>query len=302
MLARMRILPTALTLAGALLAASTREIPIPPAPAVVPVPNEVRARFELAPSYAKAVLIDGFPVVGSEKVADHALLEAAYLIHQVTLLRPELRRALADANVRFAVMAYDERTTDVPEHSDLTPALYWDRRARGLGATAARPAVSCGEENLLGFPGDPYATENILIHELAHAVHEMALARLDPSFDARLKVTYESALAEGLWKGTYAATNKEEYWAEAAQSWFDTNREDDDVHNHVNTRAELRAYDARLAKLCAEVFGEGAWRYQRPREREQRGHLKGFDPRSAPTFEWSAAERAQSLERPDEAR
>jgi len=27
-----------------------------------------------------------------------------------------------------------------------------------------------------------------------------------------------------------------EYWAEAVQSWFDTNREPDHDHNHVNTR------------------------------------------------------------------
>ncbi|MFQ5808669.1 MAG: alpha/beta hydrolase [Armatimonadota bacterium] len=31
-------------------------------------------------------------------------------------------------------MSEDEFTTDVPEHSDLEPAAYWDRRARGLGA------------------------------------------------------------------------------------------------------------------------------------------------------------------------
>ena len=87
---------------------------------------------------------------------------------------------------RYAVMARDEFTTDISEHSDLKPSQYWDRRARGLGATFARPAVSCGEENLLGLPGDPYAKENILIHEFAHALHQMALIQLDNSFQNQI--------------------------------------------------------------------------------------------------------------------
>ncbi|MDA7675153.1 hypothetical protein N8583_02130, partial [Akkermansiaceae bacterium] len=67
-----------------------------------------------------------------------------------------------------------------------------------------------------------------------------------------------------------------EYWAEAVQSWFGTNREDDHDHNHVNTRAELIAYDPAIAKLCAEVFGENDWVYQRPDHpsRKNEPHLK----------------------------
>jgi alpha-glucosidase len=30
-------------------------------------------------------------------------------------------------------MAYSERTVDIPEHRDMKPAAYWNRRARGLG-------------------------------------------------------------------------------------------------------------------------------------------------------------------------
>ena len=46
-----------------------------------------------------------------------------------------------------------------------------------------------------------------------------------------------------LWANTYAATNEQEYWAEGVQSYFDTNIEaipSNGIHNHVNTRAELR--------------------------------------------------------------
>ncbi len=252
------------------------------------VPASLAESLQLRPFYRKLVSAQGFPVLASERVADFALLEAAYLIDQMLAGRDDIRAALSKNRVRFAVMAHDEFTTLVPEHSDLQPAKYWDKRARGLGATPRRPAVSCGEENLLGYQGDPYATENILVHEFAHAIHEMGLSAVDPTFDPRLKKSYEQALAAGLWKGAYAATSRNEYWAEGVQSWFDTNRENDPQHNHVNTRAELKAYDPALAKLIAEVFGDRPWRYRKPADRPavEKTHLKGFDLASVPKFSW----------------
>ena len=77
-----------------------------------------------------------------------------------------------------------------------------------------------------------------------------------------------------------------EYWAEVVQSWFDTNRENDDQHNHIDTRAELKEYDPRVAALCEEVFGDREWRYLKPRERDEAPHMEGFDPESAPRFRW----------------
>ncbi|HEV7222792.1 MAG TPA: hypothetical protein VGN42_08830 [Pirellulales bacterium] len=243
----------------------------------------------LAPFYQKRVDVGGFPVLGSDNVSDFALLEAAYLIDHM-LSRTDIRRAIVQSKARFVVMAPAEMTTDVPEHGDLRPKEYWDRRARGLGATDARPAVSCGEENLLCLRGDPYAAENILVHEFAHAMHQMGLDKIDGEFDRRLREAYGEAMENGLWKGKYAATNHHEYWAEGVQSWFDTNRPPDHDHNHVDTRDELKEYDPRLAALVAEVFGDGEWRYVRPRQRKpaERAHLEGFDPETAGEFAWPA--------------
>ncbi|MGE3818151.1 MAG: hypothetical protein AB7I30_01835 [Isosphaeraceae bacterium] len=253
-----------------------------------PKRTEPPADWKLDPFYVKHVDLKGFPILGSAKVSDQALFEAAYLVNQMLGDRPEILEAMAKERVRLAVMAYDERTVDVPEHSDLKPAAYWNRRARGLGATRQRPAVSCAEENLLGFPGDPYSTENILIHEFAHAVHEMGMRRIDPTFDARLREAFQAAQAKGLWKDTYAATNRSEYFAEGVQSWYDTNRASDAQHNDVDTREELQAYDPALAALIAEVFGDNPWRYVRPENRpdSERTHLAGFDRAKAPRFSW----------------
>ena len=256
-------------------------------PEPVPPPTTVRETFNLDPFYEQWIDVEGLPVVASAKVSPYAVKEAAWLIRQMVGHRQDILQALARNRVRFAVIAYNELTTQIPEHSNLQPDYYWDRRARGLGSTPARPAVSCGEENLLNYAGDPYSTENILVHEFAHAIHQMGLNTVDLGFDGRLETTFNAAKEKGLWKDTYAITNKAEYWAEGTQSWFDTNRANDDQHNHVDTRDKLKEYDPALASLLAEIFGDIDWRYTQAVSRVHLSHLQGFDPEQSPEFEWS---------------
>lgn len=210
--------------------------------------------------------------------------------------RPDVRAAMIASGSRLCIMARDEFTTDLPEFARLAQAPqpgfpevnarnYWDARARGLGGSETDPYCSCGEENLLAFQGDPYAAENILIHEFAHNIHLRGMVNFDPTFDRRLKETYDAAMKAGLWKGKYAATNHHEYFAEGVQSWFDDNRENDHDHNHVDTRAELLEYDPGLAAMCLEVFGDTKLPYVKPTERLS-GHMAGYDPSTAPAFEW----------------
>jgi len=250
--------------------------------------------------YAKHLDADGIPVVGSSRVSDYALREAAYIVNQMLAGRPDIRSALIRGKLRVAVMAYNEFTTDIPEHSHLRPREYWNRRARGLGATKAAPVVSCGEENLLHYPGDPYATESILVHEFGHTIHELGLNALDTDFQRQLQECYDRAMKKGLWQGTYAATRVGDYWAEGVQSWFDTNRPPDRDHNHVNTREELRDYDPDLAELIARALGDTPWRYRPPNRRPDPRHLRGYDPAGAPRFVWppQPPERTRQQERP----
>lgn len=235
--------------------------------------------------YSKYVSAGGYPVVSSKHVNDYALKEAAYLINLMLANRPDVKKAMIKSGSRLVVMAHNEFTTDIPEHSRLKPKDYWDARARGLGGSRRDPVCSCGEENLLGYRGDPYSTECILIHEFAHNIHLRGLVRIDKTFDARLKTAYELAKERGLWRGRYASVNHAEYWAEGVQSWFDNNRENDHDHNHVNTRKELQEYDPGLAKLCEEVFGKTKLVYTKPTTRLH-GHLSGYDPKKSPRFRW----------------
>lgn len=255
---------------------------------------KLRKSFDLADHYQKCLLVVGFPIVASEKVPDAALEEAAQVVRSMLAERPDILRQLAENKIRLGIMAVDERTCDLPEHADLKPAAYWNRRARGLGASRQRPCVSCGEENLLHNPGDPYATESIMVHEFAHAIHQMGVNDLDDRFDERLQATYEAAMEAGKWKGLYAAENRHEYWAEGVQSWFDTNRENDAIHNHVDTREELLEYDPELAALCREVFGDNDWRYVRADDpsRADEPHLKDLDRSKLAPFAWGELEQA----------
>ncbi len=241
---------------------STDEQPPKNEAKVTPVPADVRKKFKLSKFYKKYTHVQGFPIVSSDKVADEALREAARIVNHMLGKRPDVLKALAKNKVRLAIMSPNEMTTDIPEHSDLRPKKYWDARARGLGATRSRPAVSCGEENLLNYPGDRYSTENILVHEFAHAIHQMGLNTLNRRFDATLRETYRNAKKRKLWLNTYAMTNHAEYWAEGVQSYFDTNRPRPDAqHNHVDTREELKKYDPMLFRLIDEAYRKPKWRY-----------------------------------------
>ncbi len=259
---------------------------------IIPPPAELKA----PDFYKKFISASGYPIVASEKVNDYALREAACLVDLMLAKRPDVREAMIKSGSRMCIMAYNEYTTDLPEFAQLGDAPrsdapgvsgkdWWDVRARGLGGSEHDPYCSCGEENLLAYQGDPYAAENILIHEFAHNIHLRGLVRVDKTFDPRLKETYRKAMDAGLWKGKYAATNHHEYFAEGVQSWFDDNRENDHDHNHVNTRAELLEYDPGLAAMCREVFGDTELKYTKPTTRLT-GHMAGYDPSKAPSFAW----------------
>ncbi|MDR3633150.1 MAG: hypothetical protein P4L84_04885 [Isosphaeraceae bacterium] len=246
--------------------------------------------------YTQAIKAHGYPIVASAKVNPYALKEAAYLVDLMLAQRPDVRAAMIESGSRMCILAHNEYTTDQPEmvrlaadpprdFPGITGRDYWDARARGLGGSEHDPFCSCAEENLLGYPGDPYAAECILIHEFAHNIHLRGMVNVDPTFDRRLKAAYDAARQAGLWKGKYAGVNHHEYFAEGVQSWFNNNRVNDHDHNHVNTRALLLEYDPGLAALCREVFGDTTITYTKPATRLT-GHLAGYDPSRAPTFVW----------------
>jgi alpha-glucosidase len=139
--------------------------------------------------------------------------------------------------------------------------------------------------------------ENITIHEFSHTIASN-LRRVDRAWWDRLNELYRQAMDDGLWAGTYAATNVQEYWAEGTQSWFDCNspRSDGRVHNGIWNRQRLEAYDPRLAAFMKETYGDRSWRYSKPADRaeELRAHLVGLDRERMPAFSFENSPRIQA--------
>ena len=267
-------------------------------PEPIPPSLAIREAFELDLFYQQWVDVKGFPVVASEKVNPYALKEAAWQIWQMIGHRPDVLQAFVQKRLRFSVIARNELITDIPEYSDYGPDFltYWARGAGGSGGLA----VSSSEENLLHYPqgGGSY---NVLIHEFAHSIHLNGLNTIDPTFDNRLKIAYDAAMAKGLWQGTYASANSWEYWAEATQAWFHP-KGGGSFNNYGNTRRALKAYDPGIAALLTEAYGDSEWRYTSPTERTHLPHLQGFDPKDSPTFQgWPELEELwhQQLRNPN---
>ena len=265
-----------------------------------PPSSAIRDAFELDPFYQQWIDVEGFPVVASEKVNPYALKEAAWQIWQMIGHRPDVLQAFGQKRLRFSVIAHNELISEIPEYSDGSPDFltFWARGAGGSGFEG-HPAVSSSEENLLHYPGGG-GSYNVLIHEFAHAIHLFGLNTTDPIFDNRLKAAYDAAMAKGLWQGTYASSDRREYWAEGTQAWFNP-KGGGSFNNYGNTRGALKAYDPPLAALLAEVYGDTEWRYTPPAARTHLPHLQGFDPQDSPTFQgWpELAEVYQQLRNPN---
>jgi hypothetical protein len=87
-----------------LVGASTTTAAPPDMPGVTAPPKELG----LDPFYTKYLGAHGLPVVGSRKVSDYALREAAVLADKLLDHRPEVRNAMIRNKVRLAVMAYSD--------------------------------------------------------------------------------------------------------------------------------------------------------------------------------------------------
>lgn len=214
--------------------------------------------------YRKYIETEGLYVTSSERVSDEALLKACDIISLMLAKRPDVKAHMVKKGCHVMVIGKDEETCDLPEFAHICNSpdsiAYWNWRARGFGgAPEDEFSASCGEENLLALPQDKYTGENILIHEFAHLIHMIGIAGIEPDFNNRLEALWKSAGEKGLWAGTYALSNKEEYFAECVQSFFNCNRYAEPangVHNWVNRRVKLKAYDPEMYRLLKEYFYE----------------------------------------------
>lgn len=214
--------------------------------------------------YQKYIETEGLYVTSSGKVSDEALLKACDIISLMLAKRPDVKAHMVKKGCHVMVIGKDEETCDLPEFAHICNCedsiKYWNWRARGFGgAPEDEFSSSCGEENLLALSQDKYVGENILIHEFAHLIHTVGIVGVEPDFNERLEALRQNAIRKGLWEKTYAVSNKEEYFAECVQSFFNCNRYAEPangVHNWVNRRTKLKTYDPDMYRLLQEYFYE----------------------------------------------
>lgn len=214
--------------------------------------------------YQKYIETEGLYVTSSGKVSDEALLKACDIISLMLAKRPDVKAHMVKKGCHVMAIGKDEETCDLPEFAHICNCedsiKYWNWRARGFGgAPEDEFSSSCGEENLLALPQDKYVGENILIHEFAHLIHTVGIVGVEPDFNERLEALRQNAIRKGLWEKTYAVSNKEEYFAECVQSFFNCNRYAEPangVHNWVNRRTKLKTYDPDMYRLLQEYFYE----------------------------------------------
>ena len=217
--------------------------------------RDVARRF-----YKKHLDVRGVAVLASGEVADEALLRTHHIVTRMLAGRPDVLEVMAKNGTRLIVIGKDQVYTDMPEYRNNPNPAYMNERVRGTGGLGV---TSFGEENLLNLAGDRYDDESIGVHEFLHTI-DAALGRLEPGWRARLGQTYKNAMAKGLWKNTYAASNQAEYWAEIAQSYFDCNRINNWNHGPIGTREQLKQYDPdgyELVRSTLKLSPATDWRY-----------------------------------------
>jgi len=217
--------------------------------------------------YRKTCEQNDIAIAAAGSVDDMALEAAAARMAGLLAARPDLAESVANSIDGVAVIGRDQRITDLPEFEDIYkihPGTDWHRLGRSFPGTEEIPVAAGSEENLLCLESDRFEGEDMFVRDFGWTIRRFGIALVDHDLDRAIEAAYGRAIAADLWRNTVAEVNSDMYWAEGVQSFFDANNEEidekDQIHNHVDTRDELRAYDPFLYELLVKAFGETNWR------------------------------------------
>jgi hypothetical protein len=245
-------------------------------------------KFNIDPYYTKFTWAREFIVLG-QQASDEALLKANDTIRKMFAYRHDILKAFINEGARLVVLGSEESLADLPECKKM-PAGSIDYTARFLDYVPKAKFMVVDQKNVLGNLDNPYGTSCQVIRVFAKALYhltgtrpvnpnwdnrgrnvqqyELRVQRMDLRFDEKLKELYDSAMSKGLWKGTAAAGNRVEYWAEGVLAYFDAVGAvvpPNDASYPIATRETLKEYDPDLFALVEETMaykGKVDWRYQ----------------------------------------
>jgi hypothetical protein len=245
------------------------------------------ARLRIDPYYTKFTYAREFPVLGSDKVSDAALLKANDTVRRMFAYRHDILKALIADGAHLVVLGRDETLGELPEFQESRKTAGFDH-VRYLDYTPALKLMVVPEENVLGLPTDRLARKGLVVSGLARAIYrvtgvrpvdpdfdtrrqkqqyELRVSRLDVTFDQKLQKLHDAAEGKGLWRGTAAARNRDEYWVAGVEAYFDATGAGPPptgADRPINTREALKAYDPDLHALVHETMAyqdHVDWRY-----------------------------------------
>lgn len=202
-----------------------------------------------AAEYTKRVEAAGLAIVANADVNDEALEIARKTVERV-FQGNDLEVPLAEEGAYVIVAARDQGVLDLPEFRCLEGPDSQDYFSHvcGVADRADYPVVTVNELDLLGDRSGPCGGLNILFHELGHLVQGWTLPQADYY---EIRQLFQDAKNAAKYEGDYAATNANEYFAEATQSYFL-----DSDPRRSRGRAWLEQYDPAIYDLLVRVYGD----------------------------------------------
>ena len=204
--------------------------------------------------FSQRLVVQGVPVLAHSVVDAAALDEAARRLDRLLGRVPGIVANLNALNVTLQIIGKDQAVTDLPQYRHMKGQRFegaqtMDERGRGYGGIDC----SCCEENLLYLPSDRYRDHrDICSHEFAHTIFGFGLT---PEIRGRVEARWRSAIEAGKWKGMYAATNADEYFAELTM-WYVGSRGDNGKLNPPPSPGArwLRSYDPEAYQLLDDIY------------------------------------------------
>lgn len=192
----------------------------------------------------------GIAIVGVDSIDQRAFAAAAETIHTIFDTSPDLLAPLVEQRAYVVIAETGQKVDELPEFACLEETLGSDffDRVCGIADHADYPLVAVNEADLVGDRSGPCHGMNVLYHEIGHLVQSRSLA---PPDYFEIKYLYQDAMDAGKYYRQYAATNANEYFADATQAYF----------HHVEPsgakdRDWLRSYDRKLYELLVRIYGE----------------------------------------------